>query len=108
MCMPIKPRGLKFFQLILLAHVVHMEAPIYMSLQDNCYWFVTTVIDATEGHFGVEPQTHEDSRRENRYSFDPDLTGHWMGVKITTSNPSQISIIVSKYQDAYAHQINKV
>ena len=107
----IKPRGIKFFQLIFLAHVVHLEAPIYTSLQDNCYWFVTTVIDSVEGHFGVdtvEPLSCEDSWRENRYSFDSDLTGRWMGMKITTSNPSQISVIVSKYQEAYANQITQV
>ena len=67
------------------------------------------VIDAIVAHFGVEPlTTREDSRRETRYLFDPDLTGRWRGLKITTSNPSEIPVIVSKYQNAYAHQISKV
>ena len=42
----IKPQGLKFFNFVVLTHVVHMEAPTYTALKDNCYWYVTTVIDA--------------------------------------------------------------
>jgi hypothetical protein len=106
----IKPRNLKFFDFVFLAHVVHMEAPTYTALKDNCYWYVTTVIDAVVAYFGVEPSTtsREDTMRETRYSFDPDLTGRWNGLKITASDPSQISVIVSKYVDARAHQMLKV
>jgi hypothetical protein len=105
----IKPQGLKFFDFVVLAHVVHMEAPTYTALKDNCYWYVTTVIDAVVAHCGVRPSTsREDARRETRYSFDPDLTGRWNGLKITASDPSQISVIVSKYEKACAHQILKV
>ena len=90
----IKPRGLTFFQLVLLAHVVHMLAPNYMSLKDNCYWYLNMVFDAITGHFGVD-LTSEDTRRENRYTYDPTMPGHWRGMLITTSNPDQISAIVS-------------
>jgi len=30
-----KPRGLKFFDFVVLAHVVHVEAPIYTALKDG-------------------------------------------------------------------------
>ena len=104
-----KPRGLKFFDFIFLAHTVHLEAPTYTALKDNCYWYVTTVLDAIEAHCGVVPPTsHEDTRRQTRYSFDPELTGRWNGLKITTSDASQISVIISKYKEARAQQMLKV
>jgi len=86
-----------------------MEAPTYTPLKDNCYWYITTIFDAIVAEFGVDPPTTpEDTRRESRYLFDPDKPGRWRGLKITTSNPNEISAIVSKYKDAHTLQISRV
>lgn len=103
----IHPRGLNFFNLVLLAHVVHMSAPNYTSLKDNCFWYLTTIFDAITAHFGVDP-TSKDPQRENKYSFDSNKPGRWNGMLITTSNPVEISEIVSKYREQYALQMAKV
>jgi len=104
----IKPRGLKLFQLVVLARVVHMHAPTYTPLRDNCFWFVGTVLDGVEA-LGVDlPTTPEDTRRKAKYLFDSDMPGRWRGLKITTTDQVEVSVILSKYQEALDQQLEKV
>ena len=107
-----RPRGLKFFDLILLAHVVHLESPSYTPLKSNCYWYVATILDAIVAMFGADnldsPRNSQDIERKKRYEFQPKGSGRWQGLKITITNPEQISSIVSKYRKARISQMKQV
>lgn len=90
----LKPNCLKFFKLIILAHVVHREGPKYSCLKNNCFWFATTLFDLIILLFGTDmlPPTPEDEIRERRYlPHNLDMTGHWMSLKVTTSDPKEVS-----------------
>ncbi len=87
-----------------------MEAPTYTRLKNNCYWYVATIFDAIAAHFGVDTSTTRgDTLRERRYTLlEPNMPGRWMGLKITTSDPEEISAIISKYKKAHTNLISKV
>jgi hypothetical protein len=105
----LKPRGLKLFQLIILAHVVSMEGSDYTRLKNNCYWYVTTVFDAIVAYFGVDPsRTPEDVQREIRYPVALDAHGRWHGVKLTASDPKEVSVVISKFKGVYKNKCDTV
>jgi len=107
----IKPNCLKFFELVILAHVVHREGPKYSRLGNNCFWFATTLFDLIIILFGsdMSPSTPEDAVRERKYlPYNPNMTGRWMGLKVTVSNPEEISMIKQKYKIEHRQQINQV
>jgi len=82
-----------------------MEGSNYSRLKKNCYWYVAAVFDAIVAYFGVDPsRTPEDVQRP----VTLDNLGRWNGVKITASDPKEISIIVSKFKDVYATNHAKV
>jgi len=41
-----EPQGLPFFDLVVLADVVHEQAPIYCLFQRHCYWFANVIFMA--------------------------------------------------------------
>ena len=100
----LKSKNLKLFELVLLAHVVHMEAPTYTCLKHNCYWYITTFFDAIVVCWGPDPSTTPgDLRKETKFDANLDAPGRGNGLKITTSNAQEISIILSKYKGAYCY-----
>jgi hypothetical protein len=108
----IRPRNLKLFDLILLAHATHMEAPFYTPLKDNCYWYVATIFDAIVAMFDTDNLDSltdpEDIGLKGRYVFEPKGSGRWKGLKVTISNPDQVTSIISRYRNARTKQLAKV
>ena len=43
-----QPKMLTVYHLALLAHVVHLQYPIYLLFKDQCYWFASLVYYATQ------------------------------------------------------------
>jgi hypothetical protein len=97
-----KPKGLKLFHLIVLAHVVSMEGPKYMRLKKNCYWYVGTIYDAIMAYFGEDhSRTPEDEKRRERYPPAFHKLGYWRSMKITATDPKEVSVVISKFKDEY-------
>jgi hypothetical protein len=91
-----KPKGLKLFHLIVLAHVVSMEGPKYMRLKKNCYWYVGTIYDAIMAYFGEDhSRTPEDEKRRERYPPAFHKLGYWGSMKITATDPKEVSVVIS-------------
>ena len=43
-----QPKVLKMFHMVLLAHVVHVQYPLYVLFLSQCYWFACIVFTATQ------------------------------------------------------------
>jgi hypothetical protein len=43
-----RPTSLTLFHLALLAHIVHVEYPLYSLFKSQCYWFASTVFSAAQ------------------------------------------------------------
>jgi hypothetical protein len=52
----IKPKNLKFFEFMILSHVLHEFVPNYSCTKWNCYWFATMLIDTIIKIFGLKEE----------------------------------------------------
>ena len=97
----LKSNCLKFFKLVILTHVVHREGSKHLRLKNNCFWFATTLFNLIILLFSnnMLPLTPEDAVREQRYLLHNlniiNMTGCWMGLKVTISNQKEISAITT-------------
>ena len=67
------------------------------------------VFDAIVACFGVDSsRTPEYFKREKKYSMALDELGHWNSVRITASDPEEVSVIVSKFKSVYTKKHEKV
>jgi hypothetical protein len=66
-----------FFELIFLAKTVHEFAPQYITLEKNCYWFCTMVLNACKVLYG-----HYSEDDDKPHWHHSKILGCWKGLKI--------------------------
>jgi hypothetical protein len=74
----IKPIELSLFELGILVDVVHNEAPDYSVLQNQCYWFMSTIIEVIISKYG--DTLREEAQAPGEYL--PKTAGTWRGLQI--------------------------
>lgn len=102
------PKGLSFFDLVLLADVVHDQAPIYCLFKNQCYWYARVVFDAVvqrystrEGEAVSAPSPNNNPPEDANVLFLPvdqpneaeHKAGRFLGFLI--NDPSVIHAVVS-------------
>jgi hypothetical protein len=92
-----RPNRLSFFDLVVLAHVVHLKYPNYSRLRWNCMFYATLVFDAAEKHAGNPNNTNND-----------DEHGRWNNLKVTKIRPEQLSDVIKLWKDALCQLRNRV
>jgi hypothetical protein len=93
----IKPMNLSFFELIVLAKVVHDFAQNYSIFERNCFWFSNMMMDAIIAIFG-----HEDNDRENNFVpidiHHSDISRRWKGMKVTHTKPEELQTVIHDFK----------
>lgn len=103
-----RPQALTLFHLALLAHIVHMEYPLYSLFLSQCYWFSSTIFYAAQRiDRDLSTRAHVDlllmdPRETDDFflPFDlyvPDQAGRWKGIKISGCKAVVVSMIVKKF-----------
>ena len=120
-----KPRHLKLFHLALLAHVVHIEYPLYALFLNQCYWFTSTVyyaaqvIDYDLSHNALSGlpkylSTFADDEKDDDEIFLPfhlfiaEGAGRWKGIRISGCKRVVLSSIVHKFHELYDNYMKQV
>jgi hypothetical protein len=100
----IRPKNLKLFQLVVLAHVVHKLHPRYALLRQQCFFFASVIVFTIEERFGVLPaQTAED---HNVTDFTK--SGRWQGFKIQVIDKGVINRVVEAFDEFYPQKLGQV
>ena len=103
----IKPQGLSFYELGLLVDVVHNEVPDYHLLENQCYWFITTICAIIILLYGdtlnpVKPKT----KSPNNYL--PNLAGRWKNMLVVAPEDMVIRRMVIKFMERQEEAFSEV
>lgn len=111
----IKPNNLKFFELLVLANVVHEFASDYTLLDKNCYWFCNMIFDAIIEIFHLDESiSPEDVGREKKYPKIPtnphnsEISGRYMGMKVNETKGEDLSVIIRDFKKLHTSEVSKV
>jgi hypothetical protein len=111
----IKPKGLKLFQLVLLAHIVHELYPEYLLLRRQCFFFASVIVYTVEARFGtlaIDDDDLDEGESENPSEIPdtPDLnkSGRWRGFKVHVLEKGVIDKLIARYNEDYSQKIRKV
>ena len=98
-----RPNSLTFFELMILAQVVHEFAPQYSTLEKNCFWFCNMVFDACRVIFG-QRSGDDDSPQLHHL----EILGRWNGLKVNQTTKQELRVIVYKFKSTYSQLIGEV
>ena len=98
-----EPNSLTFFELMILAQVVHEFAPQYSTLEKNCFWFCNTVFDACKVIFG-----HRSRDDDNPQLHHWEILGRWNNLKVNQTTKQELRVIVHKFKSTYSQLIGEV
>jgi hypothetical protein len=113
----IKPFDLSFYELVVLAQVVHELAPHYSTFDKNCFWFGNMILDAiieisgTDNPQSTSPASEDDDRINKFRPIDPfysDISGRWMGWKITHTKKEDLQQVIHDFKIKWDAEINEV
>ena len=110
-----RPKNLNLFHLALLAHVVHVQNPLYALFKSQCYWFASTVfyaaqiidrdLSATTHLAGISLDNSDASSKENDMIFlpfhlyMPKEAGRWKGIRISGCKQVVLSTVVKRFHE---------
>jgi hypothetical protein len=110
-----KPRNLAFFDLIVLASVVHDHKPRYSLLKNQCYWYSNLVYLVVEERYSSKRETADysivdefESSRISPDSYLPDSAGQWNGFKVSDIPEDDVKVIEQKFEEERGSVISKV
>jgi hypothetical protein len=117
-----RPKNLTLFHLALLAHVVHVQYPLYALFMNQCYWFSNTVFSAAQiidRDLSFEtipcptdgPPTIDEECDQIYLPFHlyiPSEAGRWKGIKISGCKTVILDTIIRKFHEQLRESIAKV
>ena len=103
----IKPKDLSFYELGLIVDTVHEEAPDYHLLNNQCYWFVTTIIIIIVLLYGDTLNPVEPTRKSPN-DYLPNLAGRWKNMLIVAPEDEIIRRIVIKFMERREEAFSEV
>jgi hypothetical protein len=115
-----QPKALKLFHMVLLAHVVHVEYPLYALFSRQCYWFACIVFYAaqiidkqlTQDALEVFNNNHDTTDTDlfflPYHLFVPEGAGRWNGIKISGCKQVILNTIVRKFHKQLCVYMAKV
>jgi hypothetical protein len=108
-----EPKNLKLFHIALLAHVTHVQYPLYALFMNQCYWFSSTVFSAAQiidrdlsllpcaNDISLEDKFKDDSETDQIYLpfhlYMPPEAGRWRGIRISGCKKVVLDAIVEKF-----------
>ena len=98
----IRPKDMKLFELAVLADVVHNFALQYSLLDKNCFWFCSLILNSVKLLWKFEEfeQPGPDHQTE--------IFGRYKGIKITHTDPKEVSDIVRLFKEELKVVVNQV
>lgn len=101
----IKPKSLKLFQLVLLAHIVHELYPRYLLLRRQCFFFASVIVYTIEERFG----TIDDADLEGATDIsDINKSGRWNGFKVNVIDEGVIKKLIARFNHDFPQKVRKV
>jgi hypothetical protein len=88
----IRPNGLSFFKLMIIAQMVHDCTPEYLKFEKNCYWYCSTVYKACKLLYG---KCLEDG--SNHHWDHAKILGWWNGLKASQMMKEELSAVVQRH-----------
>jgi hypothetical protein len=113
-----RPVALTLFHVALLAHVIHLEYPLYSLFKGQCYWYASLVFYAAQ----IIDRNLADNRRRAEGDF-PDFqdyffmpyrlchsvaTGCWNGIRVTGPRQVVLARVVKKFHQQLDKLIDEV
>jgi hypothetical protein len=95
----VEPKNLKFFDLVILAHVAHELHPTYEYLKNQCYFYAGLVFGAV---------TTEWDPTETCHIFNQSGDGRYKGYKVKLIDKMEIVKLIDNYKLVRPHVISKV
>ena len=92
-----RPNSLTFFELMILAQVVHEFALQYSTLEKNCFWFCNMVFDACRVIFGQHSRDDDNPQLHHL-----EILGRWNGLKVNQTTKQELRVIVYKFKSTYS------
>jgi hypothetical protein len=119
-----RPTSLTLFHLALLAHIVHVEYPLYSLFKSQCYWFASTVFSAAQiidkdlsrGSIPTGGSLASDETGDEKFDdiflpyhlYVPKKAGCWKGVQIGGCKNVVLGVILQKFYKDLARYDEKV
>jgi hypothetical protein len=113
----ILPSNLPFFDIIILANVVHDHKPLYSLLSKQCFWFVSIIHLVIEAAYDCDPALRVDHSRSYENELDirlppnvylPDIGGRWKGLLITRVSKTVVQLMKAKFEKRLEEEWSQV
>ena len=108
----LQPSNLTFFQLIILAEIVHNHDPLYQLFKRQCYWYSNTIYQTIAQSFPCviglgEPddptnQLHESDLRIPFDAYLPPSAGRWKGMLVMVVSQDVVQNVKQTFEEKYS------
>jgi hypothetical protein len=101
------PIGLSLLELGMIVHEIHLEAPNYHILANQCYWFIQTICIIIILLYGdrLNPETPSN---KSPHQYLPNLSGRWKNMLIAAPDDEAIGRIITKFTQRHEQFFSEV